>query len=278
MSAWLKYLLLGLLSLLAIINIYFYFFQEQFLFLDTKLEQDHVFSLDSPFREVFLENDDGSVVHGLHLRSGQLKGLILYQHGNAGDIERWSNVVHPLAELGYDVVVWDYRGYGKSTGKRSAQALGDDAQLFYDYAKEYYPEQLITLYGRSIGSGITMKLATDNNPKQVILESPFNNLGQIVQSKFPIIIPSLLRYKMPSNEYAAELNSPIYIFHGTDDKVIPFTSGEKLYNSIGQEDKQFYTIEGGGHNDLDQFPEYWDGIYSILGKKNPVSAESRRDK
>jgi len=149
-----------------------YFIQEKMIFLPTKLPQDYRYSFRHDFEEINLKTDDGFVLNSIHFKQLKPKGLILYFHGNAGDLSRWGNITSFFADKNYDVLVMDYRTYGKSTGKLSEDALHNDAQLFYEYALERYDESDIILYGRSLGTGIATKLAANNNPDRLILETP----------------------------------------------------------------------------------------------------------
>ncbi len=100
-----------------------YFLQEKFIFLPSKLPQDYAYSFAFPHTEFNLETPDGAKLNGLHFKNGNSKGVILYFHGNAGDLSRWGEIALFFVEKQYDVVIMDYRTYGKSTGKLSPQAF-----------------------------------------------------------------------------------------------------------------------------------------------------------
>src|SRR5690606_27747080 len=114
------------------------FFQESFIFLPSTLPQEYSFSFPTPFEELFLESEDGAVLNALHFKAENPKGVILYFHGNAGDLSRWGEITQGFTKHSYDVLVMDYRTYGKSKGKLSEESLYSDAQLFYDYVNELY--------------------------------------------------------------------------------------------------------------------------------------------
>ena len=248
-----------------IIVVMLYFFQEKLIFLPTQLPQNYSFSFSQSFDEVFLTATDGAVLNGLHFKLEKSRGTILYFHGNAGDLSRWGNVVTFFVDLGFDVIVMDYRTYGKSTGTLSEKALFSDAQMFYDYALDHYPEENIILYGRSLGTGIAAKMAAENQPKQLILESPYYSLQDLAKKRFPFLpVKWLLKYQLLTHEFIQLVRCPISIFHGTEDTVVPYESGERLFNSLNIRQKRFISIPEGSHNDLVEFDSYLEGIEEVL--------------
>lgn len=242
-----------------------YFLQEKLIFLPTKLDQGYEYVFDQPFTEFFLNSEDGARLNALHFKNENPKGVILYFHGNAGDLSRWGNITSFFVDKNYDVILMDYRTYGKSTGKLSEEALYADAQLFYDYAKQLYDENMIVIYGRSLGTGIAACIASKNNPDKLVLETPYYSLMDVAKSRFPFLpIETLMKYKIPSNEFIKKVNCPITIFHGTDDAVVPYDSGKRLFDCIEHSKKQFITIDRGGHNNLIEFRIYLESINNIL--------------
>ena len=165
----LKQATFGLIAIYLMIGTALYFLQEKILFRPTVLNQTYVYKFSNPFEELFLKADDKAVINALHFKAENPKGVILYFHGNAGNLSRWGNITEYFVEMNYDVLVMDYRTYGKSTGALSERALYSDAQLCYDYLKNNYNESEITVYGRSLGTGIAAYIAAKNKPKQLIL-------------------------------------------------------------------------------------------------------------
>ncbi|MEO1486997.1 MAG: alpha/beta fold hydrolase [Bacteroidota bacterium] len=239
--------------------------QEKLIFLPTKLDPDFQFQFQSAFEEINLMAKDGANLNALHFTQANSNKLILYFHGNAGDLSRWGLVAEELLPLGYNVLIMDYRSYGKSTGSLSEKALQQDAQLFYDWAINHYTPEEIVVYGRSLGGNIATYVASQNPVNQLILETPFFNLADVAQARFPFLpLKSLLRYKMRSDEFIQKVDVPITIFHGTADRVVAYESGKKLFDSIPHEKKTFYTIPDGGHNNLSAFPLYWKQLQKTL--------------
>ncbi|MFK5972556.1 MAG: alpha/beta hydrolase [Flavobacteriaceae bacterium] len=254
-----------LLFIYVLLTIMLYFFQEKLIFLPTKLPQDFKYSFSQTFEEFNLTTKDSAVLNAIHFKQDNPKGVILYFHGNAGNLSRWGAITSFFVEKKYDVIVMDYRTYGKSTGTLSEEALYSDAQLFYDYTLKQYGEHEIVLYGRSLGTGIATKLAGTNHPNKLILETPYYSLLDVAKDRFPFLpVKYLLKYKLLSHDYMQSVDCPVTIFHGTNDAVVPYASGRRLFDSIPVENKKFYTIEEGEHNNLNQFKTYIRGIVEVL--------------
>ncbi len=241
-----------------------YFLQEKMLFFPTVLEQDYVFEFSKPFEELFLKTDNDVVINAIHFKTENPKGVILYFHGNAGDLSRWGWIAEYFVERQYDVLIMDYRTYGKSTGKLSEPALYNDARYCYDYLKARYAEKDITLYGRSLGTGIAAYLASQSEPNQLILETPYYSITDVAKTRFPVLpVETLLKYKLPTHQYLEEVSCPITILHGTDDVVVPISSAEKLLK-LHKENLNFISIDGGEHNNLIEFEAYHRTINKVL--------------
>ncbi len=245
--------------------VFLYAFQEKVIFLDGALPENHAYEFDNDFQEINLTSSDGANLNAIHFRADSTKGLILYFHGNRGNLTRWGTVVQDLVNLNYDVLVMDYRGYGKSTGQRSMKLLLADAEQFYDYALGHYEENEITLYGRSIGTGIASWLAGARQPKRLILETPYYSLASVAQRYYPIYPSKLaLRYNFQSFKYLKTAKCPIHIFQGTDDKVVPYKSANRLYKSLPEGQAEMVTVEGGQHKNLSEFETFNKALKRIL--------------
>ncbi len=249
--------------LIAIVMLYF--LQEKLIFLPTKLPQNYAYSFTEPFEEVFLPTADGARLNALWFKRQDPNGLILYFHGNAGNLSRWGEIVQPFAKMGFDVLVMDYRTYGKSTGTLSEENLYSDAQLFYDYAQKHYNQEQIVLYGRSLGTGMATRLAAENQPALLLLETPYYSLLDIGAKRFPWLpVKWFMKYPFRAHEFMQQVLCPVRIFHGTEDRIVPYESGRKLYETIPGDDNTFYDIQGGRHNNLSSFPAYQRAVNEVL--------------
>src|SRR5687768_12019548 len=139
-----------------VMGAFVYFLQDIFIFHPKKLPADYSYQFDVPFREINLEVDADKTINFVQFTVADSirKGIVLYFHGNRGNINRYAKHHESFTRNGYEVWMIDYPGYGKSTGKRSEKALYDDALLFYKMALDKVPVEQIILYGRSLGSGI----------------------------------------------------------------------------------------------------------------------------
>ncbi|SEK57557.1 hypothetical protein SAMN04487910_0859 [Aquimarina amphilecti] len=243
-----------------------YLFQHKVIFQPEKLPINYTYQFDHPFEEFFLETLDGERLNAIHFKCKKPKGAILYFHGNKGNLSRWGNIASFFVDKQYDVIVMDYRSYGKSTGDIAEEKLlYEDAQLFYEYALGKYQESQVIVYGRSLGTSIATKISSVNNPSQLILETPFNSMADVTSRWLPIVpVKNILKFKFPSNRFIEKVKCPITIYHGTDDGVVPYASGKKLFKSILTPKKRMITIEGGSHNDLIKFDKYLRTIDLVL--------------
>ena len=170
--------------------------------------------------------------------------------------------------MGYEVLIMDYRGYGKSRGKKNVyRKMLSDAEAMYAFALEFTEEKNITLFGRSLGSSFASHLAGKNNPKKLILETPFLSLGDIANKVAPIYPPDyLLRFNFKNHESLKDATCPIFIFHGTEDSIVPIESGRRLFESLDPTNSRFIVIEGGGHNNLANYDSYQEALNKILNE------------
>jgi len=260
LSPTLIYILLAYLALVGIA----YLLQEKFIFKAEKLHPDFQYKYDLPFRELFFDVEPGVRINGLHFYRDNPKGLVLYFHGNTRSIKGWAKYSADFYRYGYDVVLVDYRGFGKSTGKRSETEMLNDMQFVYTKLKEQYGEQHIIVYGRSLGSGFATKVASDNHPRFLILDAPFYNFTNVVERFLPFLpVQLVLRYHLRADLWIRKVTCPIYILHGTRDWLIPIKNSIRL-QLLNPDKTTLIRIEGGKHNNLPSFPEYHNFIRDIL--------------
>ncbi len=253
-----------ILIAITALSVIAYFIQEKLIFKPEKLKQDFQFKYDAPFREYFFDIGPGVRINGLHFFRDKSKGLILYFHGNTRSIKGWAKYAKDFYRYDYDVVLLDYRGFGKSTGKRSEKEMLSDMQFVYDRLKEKYAEDSLIVYGRSMGSGFASKLACDNNPRYLILDAPYFNFLRVIERFLPILpVRIVLRFHLRTDLWLPKVKCHTYILHGTKDRLIPIRHSEAL-QKINSQKITLIRIHGGAHNNLPSFDEYHNFIRDIL--------------
>lgn len=229
--------------------------QEKFIFVPTLVGEPFEVRLSTPTSELLLSTPFNGTIHALWLKVPESKGLIFYLHGNTGSIRRWQFMAEELAFMGYDVFVLDYRGYGKSKGRRSEAILHRDVEYCWDFVAARYAGKKI-VYGRSLGTGFATRLASRREADALVLETPFYSMLSLAAWYLPFIpVKWLLRYPLRSDKYVQQVKAPIHIFHGTRDVVVPYKSAFRLYRSLSDRQNVFLTtVAGAGHGDLNKFP------------------------
>ena len=253
-----------LLKTLGVIIIFFYFIlqivlyalQGRLIFYPGKLRKDFKYKPEYNGQETFIETADGEQINALFYK-GNKREVILYFHGNAGDLSGWQFVSEDFTVAGYYLLLIDYRGYGKSSGTISENGFYQDAAAAYAYLIErgFVPDDII-IYGRSIGSGIAVELASQKPCKGLVLESPYASLPKLANEKLPFFFPSLyLKFKFNNQEKINKVFCPVIFLHGMKDELIPASHTERLFKTFTGKKKKILIVNG-SHNDLNSFPEY----------------------
>lgn len=251
------------------ISFYFavFLFQGNLLFYPTPLSMDYRFNLGENGEEIFLETEDHERINALYFFKPRSKSVVLYFHGNGGSLDSWQTLAPDFLKLNLNLMIIDYRGYGKSTGSFSEKGFYRDAEAAFGFLlqKKNYSENQIILFGRSIGSGVATEMAVRHpHVKALILETPFTRLVDLAQEKMPWTLPHLfLRFRFNNLSRLKKLSVPLLIIHGTDDEIIPYSNGQELFESY-RGPKEFLSIKGGNHNNLSDFTEHDLGIERFL--------------
>jgi len=244
-----------------------YVLQKYIIFLPKKLAPDYVFKFSDPYEEFFLRASDGAQINALYFNdANNQKGVVLYFHGNADNLQRWGKYRLDFTERGYDVLYMDYRGFGKSTGEQLEHLMYEDARMAYDWLLKKYEAKDIIIYGRSLGTAFASELASQVPARMLILETPFDNMQNVMESRAPLILPQF-KYRFPNDEFIQKVKYPIYIFHGTADKIVPYeiATNLKVFLKTGDD---FFTIENGKHKNLNTFVTYQKYMTQLLGERN----------
>jgi pimeloyl-ACP methyl ester carboxylesterase len=251
----------ALRALFVLIVIYFlaglllYFTQDLFLFHPRKLSRDHQFRFSQPFIEENILIDGRNLNIIKFQPRSKPKGVVLFFHGNMENIEHYNQYVPIFTGKDYSLWMVDYPGFGKSTGKRTEERMYRDAIFIYEQAIKQFDPSQISIYGKSIGTGVASYLASVKIADQLILESPYYSIEALASHYLPVYPVSLLtNYSFPIHAYLQRSKMRTTIFHGTDDEVVPYAQSVKLVKE--NPNIELVTIKGGKHNNLAGYPSY----------------------
>jgi uncharacterized protein len=259
---WVKIILI----IYCLTGIGLYSFQNKLLFRPVAVRRDEPYNFSQPHKEINIPYSDSSNMNIVQFLTdtNNIKGVVLYFHGNRTNISRYAKFASTFTKNGYEVWMLDYPGYGKSTGEFTEQMLYNWALTTYKLARARFSPESIILYGKSLGTGIAAQLAFVRDCKYLLLETPYYSVPSLLAQYAPIYpFEQMIRYKLPVHEYLKKVTAPVVIFHGTDDGVITYRNAKRLKPLLKQGD-QFVTIEEGSHNDLTNFSIYQQKMDSLL--------------
>ncbi len=243
------YLLAGVLGLYALLIALGWGFQERLIFQTSRdLYRDPSF-YGWPFEEVLVPAAGGRT-HAWFLPLEQARGVVIFSHGNAGNIADRLESIDLLRSLGFSVLAYDYGGYGRSTGAPSEQRCYADIEAMWRFLTEAkgIPADKIVLFGRSLGGGATAHLAARVRPAAVVLESTFLSMPAVAQDVYPWFPARwIVRHRFPNQENIRRVTAPLMIVHSREDRIVPFRHGLGLYEAAN-EPKTFLEIRGAHQN------------------------------
>lgn len=219
------------------------------------------------YEDVFLETTDGVRLHGWYIPHNGSEQILLFFHGNAGNISHRGASVEIFHRLGLNVFILGYRGYGRSQGKPDEHGLYEDARAAWRYLTDErgYQHKDVVLFGRSLGGAVAAKLASEVQPGGLILESTFSSAKDMADVIFPFISRLLyLRYDFATETHVKQVRSPLLVLHSPDDEIVPFRLGEKVFQAAN-EPKSFFRMRGGHNNGFVMSqPEYERALGTFL--------------
>lgn len=218
--------------------------------------------------EVVVQTDDDFILYSWYKPPATpQKPTIVWFHGNASHVGMTFTRALPYLKAGYGLLAVEYRGYAGNPGAPTEQGIYKDARAFIGWLKQNgTDENNIILYGESIGSGPAVQMATEfSSLRGLILESPFTSTVDAACFHYPFVPAKwLLKDRYENLAKIKDIKAPLIVAYGNKDRVIPYTLGEKLFESA-PEPKSLILIEGGDHNDLDGFG-LADKIISLLSE------------
>jgi fermentation-respiration switch protein FrsA (DUF1100 family) len=232
------------------ILVYFYLVQSSFIYFPYKDIAVTPMQAGMLYKEVTFSSKDGNRLNGWFIPADDPKGVLLFCHGNAGNISDRMESIRIFHEIGLSVFIFDYRGYGKSEGVPGESGTYLDAEAAWEYliTQEHYDASQITVFGRSIGGAIAAKLAAEKSPGALIVESSFTSIVDMGAQIYPFLPVRLLsRFRYDTRKYIKEVRSPVLVIHSSDDEIIPFSHGEAIFEAANAP-KEFLKIQG-SHNE-----------------------------
>ncbi len=227
---------------------YLYFFQHRMVYIpfsEVEADPSHRGLL---FEDIFLEAGN-EMIHAWFVPAEDERGVVLFCHGNAGNISHRLQTIELLNSMDMSVMIFDYQGYGKSSGSPGEKKTYQDARAAWDYLvkdKNIEPERIF-IFGRSLGGAVAADLAAQTNPAGVILESTFTSVPDLGSEMFFFLPVRLLsRFEYDTRGKLKEISSPIKIIHSQDDEIIPLAHGLKLWESAPE--PRYFTRIRGSHN------------------------------
>jgi uncharacterized protein len=257
------------LAMYSVIGLILFFTQELFLFHGKKLPANYAYNFkDQKWEEYNITRKDGTNLNFVKFlpNDTSIKGIVIYYHGNMQNINRYAPYTRFFTINGYEVWMMDYPGFGKTTGKLSEKKMKDDAQVIYDLVRNKIPATNILIYGKSMGTGLATYIASKNECKRVLLETPYYSLPTIYDD-FTLLYPTnlMLRFRFPNYKYIPQIKAPITIFHGTKDKLIKYSNVSRLKPLLKPTD-EFVTIQKATHNNIINYQLYTEKVDSLLSE------------
>jgi fermentation-respiration switch protein FrsA (DUF1100 family) len=207
---------------------------------------------DLAIEDAYFSAPDGTKLHGWYLAGANPQAVILFCHGNGGNVTHRDELLRQLPQyVDVSILVFDYRGYGRSEGTPSESGVLADARAARAWlaARAGTREQDIVLWGESIGGAIAVDLAARDGARALILEDTFTSLPEVAAYHYPWLpVRWLMHGKLNSLEAIRHYRGPLLMAHGDADTIVPYSFGERLF-AAANEPKRFITQPSADHND-----------------------------
>lgn len=249
---------------------------ELLLFFPTKYPDGNWEPDNIDFEDVWIDSDDGTRIHGWYCPCEKPRAYLLYAHGNAGNLSHRTQLLRRLqTQLRVTTLIFDYRGYGRSDGMPTTSGAIADTRAASQFLAHRVgvDESQLVLMGRSLGGAMAIQVASETQPKGLVVESSFSSLKQVASLHYPKLAWLVPKNKLDSNAAIASYTGSFLQSHGTHDRTIPYKSGVELFSSAN-EPKSFIKIQNADHND-DLPDNYYDKLERYLGRLPPEANNSR---
>jgi pimeloyl-ACP methyl ester carboxylesterase len=246
---------------------YLWFRQERLLFEPELLAADEPLCADPDVRE-FMVDVPGAKLSVAQLKLPDPRGGVFYLHGNSGNLRKWFVGLDAFRELNFDVVMMDYRGYGKSTGRiESELQLHADVRAVWNTIAQQYDGKRIVVSGQSLGTGLAAHLSAELcsagfPPDLLLLISAYSSMRAVADQHYPWVPSAVLRYPLKTVDHAGKLDCPVMLVHGDRDELIPHHHAEAIRAVLPK--CQLVLLEGAGHSDVHEHPSFRQHLTSAL--------------
>lgn len=269
--AWLAllWILFAGLAVYAALLAFLWFRQESLMFFPVPLPANYPLAREPDIHERTVEVD-GASLSVMHLKLPDPKGVIFFLHGNAGNLSGWFSNAEFYRRANFDLVMPDYRGFGKSTGHiASARQLQEDVRAVWDAFAAQYQGKRVVLYGRSLGTGLVANLAAQlsaqgQRPDLTVLVSPYSSIRALTSEYYPWVPAALVRYPLDTASHLQRIAGPVMLVHGERDVLIGRHHAERLKAVLPS--AQLLVVPGATHNDIHEFPVYRQELLQALQK------------
>ncbi len=228
--------------------------QEWLIFRPHTLPEAWVFDKGADVHETWVAVPGGRL-NALHLKRPAPDGIVFFLHGNGGSLEGWFVNLDTYRRANLDLFMIDYRGYGKSPCCITSEAqLHADVKAAWSQIAPAYAGKARVFYGRSLGTGLAARLAAEVQPEATLLASPYESLAALADEHYPWVPKAVLRYPLDTAAVLPQVKTPVWLLHGTQDRLIGIEHARRLAPLAAQ--ARLVEIEGAGHNDLSRYEPY----------------------
>jgi uncharacterized protein len=264
-SFWFRVVRIPILAYLGIIVV-MVFFEQSLVFFPTRYPDGAWHPSDLTFEDAEFRAADGTRLHGWFVPCDNPRAVILFSHGNGGNLSHRADILRELHRLRAAVMIYDYRGYGRSEGSPDEPGILADARAARAWLAKRagIGEREIVQMGESLGGGVAVDLAAADGARGLVLISTFTSLPDIGSIHYPWLpVRLLMRNRLDSLSMIANYHGPLLQIHGDADTIIPYSNGRRLFDAAN-EPKRFITVHGADHNDLPG-AEFYRAIDEFLG-------------
>jgi fermentation-respiration switch protein FrsA (DUF1100 family) len=227
------------------------FLESRVAFLPTRGVQRTPAAAGVAFEDLSIATSDGETLHAWLMPVDQPRAEVVFWHGNGGNLSLWLPAYLDFPRRQLSLVAFDYRGYGRSSGRPSERGLYRDTDaVLRDFWQRHAPGVPVIYWGRSIGTVFAAYATTLRKPDALVLETPFSDADSAL-SGAPLlrVLAKLSSYRFPTAEFLRGFDRPVLVIHGDRDETIPLAAGRALFDSLSGP-KTFVEIPGADHNNL----------------------------